>query len=168
MSQFKNNPQLPNLYYTDTDSLYFDGPLGDQLVDSSKLGSLKLEGIYDKALFLAPKVYALKNGTTDGEIIKIKGLNKDSIVNNIDMETLDRLLFKNSNIQITQNKWRKHLDKGNISIFLQIYTLKTTGNKRELIYNEDDKLVGSTSLYLLDGELIKIKLTPPYEFGVEA
>jgi len=27
MSQFKNNPLLPNLYYTDTDSLYFDGPL---------------------------------------------------------------------------------------------------------------------------------------------
>jgi|ERR1700688_233747 len=26
MSQFKNNPSLPNLYYSDTDSLYFDGP----------------------------------------------------------------------------------------------------------------------------------------------
>jgi hypothetical protein len=35
---------------------------------------LKLEGVYDKAFFLAPKVYALKN--KDEEIIKIKGLTK--------------------------------------------------------------------------------------------
>ena len=71
MSQFKNNPNLPNLYYTDTDSLYFDGPLPDHLVDPTKLGALKLEGVYDKAIFLAPKVYALKNNNE--EIIKIKG-----------------------------------------------------------------------------------------------
>ena len=43
MSQFKNNPLFPNLYYTDTDSLYFDGPLPDYLVDPKRLGALKLE-----------------------------------------------------------------------------------------------------------------------------
>jgi hypothetical protein len=35
MSQFKNNPNAlarPNLYYSDTDSLYFDGPLPDHMV----------------------------------------------------------------------------------------------------------------------------------------
>jgi DNA polymerase elongation subunit (family B) len=61
MSQFKNCPNLPNLYYTDTDSLYFDGPIPETFISSTELGKLKLEGIYDKAIFLAPKVYALKN-----------------------------------------------------------------------------------------------------------
>ena len=34
---------------------------------------MKLEGIYDKAAFLSPKLYALKNKDSAGEIIKIKG-----------------------------------------------------------------------------------------------
>jgi hypothetical protein len=165
MSQFKNNNTLPRLYYTDTDSLYFDGPIPDHFINNKELGKLKLEGIYDDAVFLAPKVYGLKNGTTDGEIIKIKGLSKDSIVsNNINLETLDRLLFKDSNIQISQNKWFKHLDKGNISILEQIYTLKATGNKRDLVYNDEDKLIGSTPLHLVDGKLFINHLTPPCRF----
>ncbi len=71
MSQFKNNLNFPNLYYSDTDSLYFDGPLDPSFISNTRLGALKLEGIYDKAIFLAPKVYALKNNNE--EIIKIKG-----------------------------------------------------------------------------------------------
>ena len=59
MSNFKNNPYLPNLYYTD--SLYFDTPLPDSFIDSKVLGKLKLGGVFDVAIFLAPKVYALKN-----------------------------------------------------------------------------------------------------------
>jgi DNA polymerase elongation subunit (family B) len=82
MSQFKINPGfgLPRLYYTDTDSAYFDGPLPDSFISSTELGKLNLEGIYDRAVFLAPKVYALKNqdGAGGAEIIKIKGLSKDS------------------------------------------------------------------------------------------
>ena len=50
MTSFKNNPRslkraseraselLPNLYYTDTDSAYLDGPLPDSLVDPIILG----------------------------------------------------------------------------------------------------------------------------------
>jgi DNA polymerase elongation subunit (family B) len=139
MSQFKNNNSLPRLYYSDTDSLYFDGPLPNSLVDPKKLGALKLEGFYDDATFLAPKVYALKN--QDGLIVKIKGLSKESIVkNSIDIELLDKLLFKDSNLKFTQNKWFKHLDKASINILDQVYTLKATGNKRNLVYNEDNKL----------------------------
>jgi hypothetical protein len=61
MAQFKNNNTLPILLYSDTDSLYFDNPLDPSLVSDTELGKLKLEGIYDQAVFLAPKVYALKN-----------------------------------------------------------------------------------------------------------
>jgi hypothetical protein len=150
MSQFKNNNILPFLYYTDTDSLYFDGPLPDHMVNPIRLGTLKLEGVYDEAIFLAPKVYALKN--QNGEIIKIKGLTKASIIsNNITLETLEALLVKDSNIQIAQNKWFKHLDLGNINILEQIYTLKATHNKRKLVYNGDNKLIGSTPFHLVNG-----------------
>jgi hypothetical protein len=37
MSQFKNNPDY-NLYYTDTDSVYIDKPLADNLIDNKVLG----------------------------------------------------------------------------------------------------------------------------------
>jgi len=79
MSQFKNNTNLPSLYYSDTDSLYFDDPLPDFMVDSNRLGALNLEGVWDKAVFLAPKVYALDKLETGEQIIKIKGLSKEAI-----------------------------------------------------------------------------------------
>jgi len=157
MSQFKNNSLLPNLYYTDTDSLYFDGPLPTSFISPTELGKLKLEGIYDSAVFLAPKVYALKN--QDGEIIKIKSLSKESIIKNkINIDSLDVLLTKDNNKLIYQNKWFKHLDKGEISVLEQIYTLKATGNKMNLIYNEDDLLIGTEPFFLYNGELNITKL----------
>jgi len=145
MSQFKNNPLFPNLYYSDTDSLYFDGPIPDSFISPTILGKLKLEGVYDSAVFLAPKVYALKN--QDGLIVKIKGLSKEAIVvNNINIDSLDALLIKDSNIPINQPKWFRSLSEGTINILNQTYNLKVTGNKRELIYSEDGKLIGSNPL----------------------
>jgi len=152
MSQFKNNNTLPRLFYTDTDSLYFEGSLPDSFINSTEIGKLKLEGIYDKAIFLAPKVYALKNSME--EIIKIKGLNEESILKNkINLDTLDKLLTEDSFKEIKQNKLFKNLDKGNINIIEQIYTLKATGNKRKLVYNEDGLLVGTSPLHLKIGYL---------------
>lgn len=52
MSQFKNNQNLPNLYYTDTDSLYFDGTISDSFISNTELGKLKLEGFYIFLLIL--------------------------------------------------------------------------------------------------------------------
>ena len=60
MSQFKHPTFLKdhniNLYYSDTDSLYFDGPIPDKYISSNRLGALKLEGEYSKAVFLAPNL----------------------------------------------------------------------------------------------------------------
>jgi len=106
MSQFKNNPRLwrlPNLYYTDTDSVYFDGPLGDSFVSNTILGKLKLEGIWDEAVFLSPKVYALKN--QDSLVIKVKGVKKETIDQSITFEMLESLLTENNSITLLQNKW---------------------------------------------------------------
>jgi hypothetical protein len=154
MSQFKGNSLLPTLYYSDTDSLYFDGPLSDSFIDSLELGKLKLVGVYDDAIFLAPKVYALKNSSE--EIIKIKGLSEDSIIKNeINLKVLDSFLIKDSNEQFPQNKMFRHLDKGNIEVLEQNYNIQATNNKRDLIYDEDDILIGSKPFFVVDGKLDK-------------
>jgi len=143
MSKFKHQNFLEKLglklLYTDTDSLYFDGPLPDKYVDPTILGALKLEGVYDKAVFLAPKVYALKN--SEREIIKVKGLSQKSIRDHkITLEQLELLLIKDSSLPFNQTKWFKNLEKGTIQILDQIYTLRTTNSKRELIF-KDNRLI---------------------------
>jgi len=149
MSQFKNNPLLPNLYYTDTDSVYFDGPLPDHYISDTELGKLKLEGIWDKALFLAPKVYALLNSDTGVEIIKIKGLTKEAVKNNnITFASLELLLNKDYKLALNQKKWFKNIINANIKILEQTYTLQITANKRELIY--DNHILIDTKPILLN------------------
>lgn len=148
MSQFKDPKFLKdnklNLYYTDTDSAYFDGPISDSFISSTILGKLKLEGVYDKALFLAPKVYALEN--KDSKVIKVKGLS-NKILDSITISDLEHLLNKDYKLTFEQRKWFRHLDEANIEILNQIYTLKVTDSKRELIY-ENNQLVGTKPIVI--------------------
>jgi len=131
MSQFKNNPDY-KLYYSDTDSAVTNKPLPDHLVGTA-LGQLKLEHIITKAVFLAPKVYALI--TEDGkEIIKVKGLTNE-VISKLTFKDLEALLIKDSNREFTQEKWFKSLINSEITTNDMLYTLKATSNKRELIYN---------------------------------
>ena len=139
VAQFKNNPQY-KLYYSDTDSIYINKPLPEEFISSTELGKMKLEHICTKAVFLAPKVYSLI--TVDGEeITKVKGITNEGL-NSINIEVLESLLYKDSKLEVLQDKWYKDLTSGTITIKDQLYTLKVTGNKRELIYQEN-KLVGT-------------------------
>ena len=45
----------------------------------------------------------------------------------------------------------KNISEANINILDQIYTLKVTGNKRNLIYNDEDKLIGTNPFLLIKG-----------------
>ena len=92
MSQFKNNSIL-KLYYMKTDSIYTNlnsyklNEINKNIVDSKLLGKLKLETILIQAIFISAKVYYLK--TLDSkEIYKVKGLNTNTLLSNIDFETL--------------------------------------------------------------------------------
>jgi DNA polymerase elongation subunit (family B) len=99
MSQFKNNPDF-KLFYSDTDSIYIDKPLSNDLVSSTILGKMKLEYIIKKAIFLTPKVYFLL--TEDNKIIyKVKGLSHDI---ELTMKDFENLLIKNTFIKKTQTK----------------------------------------------------------------
>jgi hypothetical protein len=148
MSAFKNNPEF-TLYYSDTDSYVFNKPLPSYMV-GNKLGQFKLEYIIDRAVFLAPKVYALI--TTDGkEIIKVKGLTSEMIPN-IHIGDLERLLIKDSNLDFIQEKWYKEIIAGEISIQQIAYTLKVTSNKRKAVYVDD--IYNNTKPYYYD-EIVK-------------
>ena len=148
MSQFKNNLNY-NLYYTDTDSIYIDKPLDDSLVNNKLLGKLKLENIINKGIFLAPKVYYLE--TVDGKVIyKVKGLSHNI---NLTQNDFTNLLYKDTFVQKYQNKWRKHIEEGNISVINQLYTLKVTDNKRKLIF-KNDMLIGTNPYTINNDEII--------------
>jgi hypothetical protein len=149
MTQFKNNKDF-NLYYSDTDSAYIDTHLNESFI-GPKLGLMKLECICNDAVFLAPKVYSLI--TENEEVKKIKGLSNKAL-NQINFNDLLELLNKDSKFEANQEKWYKDISSGKISIKDQIYTLKVTGNKRQLIYT-NHKLVNTRPILInKDKEII--------------
>jgi hypothetical protein len=162
MSQFKNNSNY-KLFYSDTDSIYINKPLSKELINSSEIGKLKLEFIADKAIFLASKVYALEN--YKDYISKIKGLHskkyfkiteKDiEIINDsFSFNDFEKLLYKDSFLINHHEKWYKSLEDSSITIKNQVYTLKVTSNKRELIYNNDNKLVNTRPYKINKDEIL--------------
>jgi len=154
MSQFKNNSKI-KLYYTDTDSIYTNlnpdklNEIIKNIVDPKILGKLKLESISSRAIFISPKVYYLKTLKSQ-EIYKVKGLNKNTLLTNIDFETL---INKDSKLIKTQDKWYKDISKAHIVVKNQIYTIQQTDNKRELIYDSQKQLVGTRPYNLTNNKL---------------
>jgi len=155
MSQFKNNPKI-NLYYTDTDSIYTDSELDPSLISNNELGKMKLENTYKKAIFLSPKVYCLLT-EDDTLIYKVKGLKHEI---ELTMKDFEQLLYKDSFIEKYQTKWTRNLSEGyiNINILNQLYTLKVTENKRQLIYNKNGKLIGTKAYKIDESKDIRTKL----------
>jgi len=150
MSQFKNNPNI-NLYYTDTDSVYTDSNIDKSLIDPKTLGKLKLENICKRGIFLAAKLYCLETESTK-IIIKVKGLkNTSSLI----YDDFKNLLYENFMIERSHNKWFRNLSESKINIITQIYSIKVTDNKRELIYDKNKKLIG-TKAYKIDKNKIII------------
>ena len=144
MSILKNNPNF-NLYYSDTDSAYTDRPLPEDMVSSTILGKLKLENVCNEAIFLGPKVYCLN--TIDNDLIyKVKGLKHEI---ELTMKDFEQLLYKDAFIKKSQTKWMRNLSAGQITLLEQLYTLKVTDNKRQLIYNKKGKLI-ATKPYVIN------------------
>ena len=111
---------------------------------------MKLETTCSKAIFLAPHlkwVYGLLD-INNNQIIKVKGLNPKFLIG-LKLNDLEKLLVKNSNIKLLQDKWFRSIKEGNITIMEQLYNLQVTDNKRKLIYNNDGMLIG-TSPYIIN------------------
>ena len=119
------------IYYSDTDSYVLDAPLPSFMV-GNELGQYKLEHVIKKAVFLAPKVYALE--TVEGlEIVKVKGITKETLPE-INLDKLEQLLIKDSSLEFTQDKWFKKVIEGEIKVSEIAYTLKATSVKRAHIH----------------------------------
>lgn len=159
MSQFKDENNPYDLYYSDTDSIAIDRPLEDYMI-GKELGrgaKIKLENIFNKAVYLGPKVYG--GITNEGEeIIKAKGYkNKDQFKKDqLDFKTLESLLYLNNNeinkIEINHQKWFRNYELGEIKVKDQKYTLRPTNNKRNFII-KDDKLIDTTP-YIINNNII--------------
>jgi hypothetical protein len=146
MSKFKNNPNFI-LLYTDTDSLFIIGDLPEDLI-GKELGQFKVEYNFKKLVILSPKVYGgiLDDGT---EIIKVKGLKKDSINKYLTVDILESLLYKDTSRIIPNNKMYRSYSSSSIAIQNDLYTLKLTDNKRKLIYDNNNRFSSSES-YVID------------------
>ena len=139
MSLFKNMEGF-NIYYSDTDLLCILKPLPQEFV-GPELGKFKLEYIFDEAVFLSPKVYG--GITSNSEIVRVKGLK-----NPVKYNLLLTLLKKGSSLQTQNEIWYRDLSTGQITIKDEIYTLSVTGNKRQLIYNENNYFVSTKPIYI--------------------
>jgi hypothetical protein len=146
MSKFKTDNRY-TIFYSDTDSIDIDKKLDPKFV-GDKLGQMKLEHIFNDAVFLAPKMYG---GITDNyEYVRIKGLK-----NPIEFKELKALLLKGSKLEIKQNKWYSDISNGRFHIKDEIYTLMITDNKRKLLYNSDNKFYDTLPLKLENGKIIE-------------
>lgn len=167
MSKIKNLPDL-TLYYSDTDSAIINKPLNPKLV-GTELGLFKLEYVFDKGLFLCPKVYAMQWKDEKGdtkEVIKVKGLktpvnlngekllikNSNDDPDSIGFNELKVLLTKNNIIENPQGKWYRSFSDAYISIKDETYTLMLTDNKRKLIYK--DNIFINTEPYIYEDNKI--------------
>jgi hypothetical protein len=144
MSQFKTLKNA-TLYYSDTDSIDIDRELDPKFV-GTELGKMKLEHIFSKAVFLAPKVYG--GITSNYEYVKVKGLK-----NPVSYEDLLPLLSKDEKLSISQEKWHRNIADGYITIKAEIYTLMITDNKRKLIYDSNNKFIDTSPLTLENGSI---------------
>lgn len=142
MSQFKKE----GLFYSDTDSIDTNILLDPKFI-GDELGQMKLEHYFSEAVYLAPKVYG--GLTPKYEVVKIKGLK-----NPIPYKDLLPLLTKNKSLELSQEKWLKDVGKGYITIHNEIYTLMVTENKRQLIYDENNKFVDTKPLKIKNDIII--------------
>jgi hypothetical protein len=145
MSKFKTMDKF-NLFYSDTDSIDIDEPL-DNIYIGSELGKMKLEHIFDEAIFLTPKVYGGINSSY--EYVKVKGLK-----NPVSFSQLKPILIKDANLEIKQDKWYRNISEGNIKIIPEIYTLMINNQKRNLIYDNSNKFVDTSPIILNKGKIM--------------
>lgn len=128
MSQFFNKKGLL-IYYTDTDSLFTNKPLPNEVVDPKKLGLMKLEAVFKYFISIGAKNW-IGIDTSGNTTCKMKG-------SKIKLTYLDFLLLLqvDTDLKIYQNKWYKSFKESNVIIKNSPFTIKTNNNKRNLVIN---------------------------------
>jgi hypothetical protein len=81
----------------------------------------------------------------------VKGLKHEV---ELTLEDFNSLLFKQTWLEKLQTKWIKNISSGNISVINQLYTLQVTSCKRKLIYDENNKLIGTVPYVINENKQI--------------
>lgn len=120
MQKLKN---LVNIYYIDTDSLIIKSDdllkLTDFL-DNFSIGFLKILGYYDECIFIAPKIYLLRNGLNF--FLNFKGINQDILnLSDFDLYFLFKLGLESDINLLKYDLFINYLGK-NFYDFLFFYT----------------------------------------------
>ena len=76
------------------------------------------------------------------QINKIKGVSHDAS-SGVTFEELEGLLYRNTSLEFSQERWRKNILSGSITIEDIVYHLKVTSNKRECLYDNNDRFVNT-------------------------
>ena len=97
--------------------------------------------------FVAPKVYSFIDYKFNN-VVKIKGFK-----NSLFFYELNFVLYKDTVLKRTHEKWYRNWTEGNILIKKELYSLMVTGNKRQLIFDSYQKLV-DTRPYIIDEGII--------------
>ena len=149
--EFKQLVGPENLLYSDTDSVFTINPLPDSEVNT-ELGFMKLVFIANRAVMLAPKMYAIDQYIQGGEGVepdKIKGLKKGHGVTYADLK---ELIVKGAVKPLNQNKLFKKLGKATFLSNDKDINLVLTENKRSIIWKAD-KFV-DTKPYVINGDTV--------------
>lgn len=120
-----------SIYYTDTDSIYTDVQLPDNLI-SSKIGEFKLESEGIGGIFVAPKLYLIK---LSNNVFRVRSRGIPSKL----LSLMDFLhLLNGIVINKTVTKWFKSLTESTVLIKNVEVKLTKTLNKRIKIYDENN------------------------------
>lgn len=139
MSYFKQMDGY-KVFYSDTDSIDLNKPLPDEFV-GKELGLLKLEHVWEKAIYISNKAYIGidKEGKIYRKLRGIKVNSKEFKNNPIEIEDFEKLLYKDSELLVNQERWFKSFRNSNIETKEIIYKLQGNDNKRISIIENGKK-----------------------------
>jgi len=134
MSKFKHLNDY-KVFYSDTDSIDLNKPLPSEYV-GRELGQLKLEHIWEKVIYISNKAYLGidANGEAYRKIRGVKMNSKEFKSNTIEMADFEKLLFKDSELLLNQERWYKSFKDATIETKEIIYKLQSNDNKRISLY----------------------------------
>ena len=140
-------------YNTDTDSLFTDTPLPEELV-GDKLGQFKLEMIANEAYFISPKLYYLENYDENKIMIKARTLGGD---------ILSKQDFIDMSYGLTLKKTRptfiSSIKELNVSLTNVVIELNPILRKRYPIYSPSDgQLFNTRPLKVLNNIIEQVNI----------
>jgi hypothetical protein len=152
MSQFKNNPEIGDLLYTDTDCIAISGDLNKKYIGKG-IGQMELEKQFIKVVYLAPKVYiGLMQSKKDSNKIEvhavIKGINVEKKAKTFKFNDFVLLLNKDQTYKMEHEKWSRSIADAEVIVEPLDYNLIVTENKREIIYNNNNTFVDTKPLII--------------------